>query len=133
MAEYHDIPAWIALFMGLYALSASIGEFFNPGYWARLIEGLETNTALGFLTGIVCIATGGLIYLASPWNPADWLSILVTVMGGGMAIEGCVMLAFPGPFARMARAMLTTASGRGWAAFSALMGAALIAVALVRL
>lgn len=133
MAEMHDVPAWIALFMGIYALSASIGEFTSPGYWKGMLDSLESSPGLGFLTGLFCIVTGALIYLLSPWRPEDWLAVLVTVMGAGMVLEGCVMLAFPAPFAKFARALLTSASGRGWAAFSGLMGVALIAVALHRL
>jgi len=132
MAEPAQIPAWIALFMGLYALSASIGELLNPGTWQKMLEDFGANTGLSFLTGIVCIGLGGLIYLASPWNPDDWLAVLVTVMGAGMAAEGCVMLAFGERFYRFARALLGTFN-KGWAWLSALLGVALIAVAILRL
>jgi hypothetical protein len=37
MAEAADIPAWIALFLGLYSLAAAAGEFRSPGGWAAML------------------------------------------------------------------------------------------------
>jgi hypothetical protein len=133
VADAADIPAWIALFMGLYALGAAIGELRSPGFWVSMLEDYGAASGLRFLTGIFLIALGAAIYLTSPWNPGDWLAVLVTVMGGGMALEGFIVLAFGEPFFRFARAMLGTISGRGWALFSAIMGLALIGVAIARL
>ncbi len=127
-----DIPAWIALFMGLYALGASIGELIKPGTWGLMVEDFIIHPGLLFLAGIVCISIGAIIYLVSPWNPDDWLSILVTVMGGGMALEGFLMLAIGEAFMKWARGLLGTIS-RGWAVFSGLVGIALIGVAIARL
>ncbi|MBA4765749.1 MAG: hypothetical protein H2048_09755 [Erythrobacter sp.] len=132
MAEGVDIPAWIALFMGLYALAAGIGELRHPGGWAAMLEDYERNTALRFLTGIVCIGLGGAIYLVSPWRPDDWLAILITVLGGWMAIEGALILAFGDGLMRFARRLMG-AVNRFWAWFSLILGAFLIGSALFRL
>ncbi|MDG2004105.1 MAG: hypothetical protein P8J20_12320 [Novosphingobium sp.] len=132
MADAQDIPAWIALFMGVYALAASIGELVRPGSWEKMLSDFRDDSGLRFLTGIVLIALGAAIYLVSPWRPDDWLAILVTVMGGGMVAEGAIFLAFGEPFIRAAKVMMGWAN-RGWALFSAVMGIALIAVALTRL
>ncbi len=131
MTETADIPAWIALFMGLYALGASIGELRSPGSWAAMLEEFEQHEGLRFLTGIVVLALGATIYLVNPWNPADWLSILVTVMGGGMALEGFVILAFGRPFLHFASALIGVVN-RGWAIIAGVLGLALICVALLR-
>jgi len=132
MAEGLDIPAWIALFMGLYALAAGIGELRHPGGWAAMLEDYERNTALRFLTGIVCIGLGGAIYLVSPWQPDDWLAIVITVLGGWMAIEGALILAFGDGIMRFARRLMGKAN-QLWAWFSLILGAFLIATALFRL
>ncbi len=131
MAETQDIPAWIALFMGLYALGAAIGELRSPGSWAAMLDGFENNEALRFLTGIVVLALGAVIYLVNPWNPEDWLSVVVTVMGGGMALEGVVILGFGRPFLHFA-SLLLGAVNRIWALFSGVLGAVLICVAMLR-
>jgi len=132
MAAGSDIPAWIALFFGLYALAAAIGELVRPGFWAAMLDELAASPGQRFLAGIACIAIGGAVYLTSPWRPDDWLAVLVTVMGGGMAIEGAIILAVGEPFTKLARSMLGRYA-RPWAVFSALFGLALMAVALARL
>tara|TARA_B100001057_G_scaffold402687_1_gene414686 strand:- start:441 stop:839 length:399 start_codon:yes stop_codon:yes gene_type:complete len=131
MAEGQDIPAWIALFMGLYALGAAIGELRSPGSWAAMLDGFENNEALRFLTGIVVLALGAAIYLVNPYDPADWLSIAVTVMGAGMVLEGVVILGFGRPFLHFASAMIGTVN-RAWALLSAGLGIVLICVAMLR-
>lgn len=132
MAEVSQIPAWVALFAGLYALGASIGELRVPGSWVAMLDDFENRSGLQFLTGIVLIGLGAAIYLANPWNPSDWLAVVVTVLGGGMALEGVIMLGFGKPYMHFARKLLGQAS-RGWAILSAILGIALIAVALMRL
>lgn len=132
MADASDIAAWVALFMGLYALGAAVGELREPGSWAGMLDEFENRSGLQFLTGIVLIGLGGAIYLVNPWNPADWLSVVVTILGGGMALEGVVMLAFGKPYMHFARKLLGQVN-RGWALFSAAIGAGLIVVALLRL
>ena len=132
MAETADIPAWIALFMGLYSLAAAIGELRRPGTWRAMLGEAASQTGLRFLTGLFCIALGSAIYLANPWRPDDWLAVLVTVMGAGMVLEGMVILAFGEGFLQLAQRVVGHA-WRGWAWLSALLGVALIGVALVRL
>lgn len=132
MADGIDIPAWIALFIGLYSASAAIGELRHPGGWVGMVAHFERDLGLRFLTGIVCLGLGAAIYLVSPWRPGDWLAVLVTVIGGGMVVEGGLILAFGDNFLAFARRLMGAAN-RLWAGLSLLLGAALIVVALLRL
>ena len=132
MATSATISAWIALFIGVYSLGAAIGELRSPGFWQGMLRDISGNDALTFLTGIIVLALGAAIYLVNPWRPDDWLSILITLTGGGMAIEGFLFLAFPGPFLAFAGRLMALAS-RGWAFASALFGIAIIVAALLRL
>jgi hypothetical protein len=132
MAQGTDIPAWIALFFGIYSLAAAIGELHRPGSWLVMLESFRTDSGLRFLTGIFLIALGGAVYLTSPWQPDDWLAVLITVMGGAMVVEGAIFLAFGEPFMRAAKTMMGWVN-RGWALLAAAIGIALIAVALARL
>jgi len=132
MAETPDIPAWIALFLGVYALSAAIGEFTQPGSWAKMMGSFVSNAGLRFLAGVTCIAIGAAVYLVSPWRPDDWLAIVITIMGGGMVAEGALFLAVGERFFTFWRGVLGQTS-RGWAAFAGGLGIALIAVSLMRL
>ena len=132
MADGIDIPAWIALFIGLYSASAAIGELRHPGGWVGMVAHFERDLGLRFLTGIVCLGLGAAIYLVSPWRPGDWLAVLVTVIGGGMVVEGALILAFGDNFLAFARRLMGAAY-RLWAVLSLLLGAALIVAALLRL
>lgn len=127
MAEAVDIPAWIILFVGLYSLAASIGELRAPGTWAAMLQDFERSAGLRFVTGFFVLSLGAAVYMVNPWRPGDWLSVVVTVLGGIMALEGAVILAMGDRFLRFARWLIARAS-RAWAIFSALLGIALIAV-----
>ncbi len=132
MADAIDIPAWITLFFGLYALAAAIGELRQPGGWVALFAHFERDIGLRFLTGIVCLGLGAAIYLVSPWRPDDWLAMLVTILGGWMVVEGVLILAFGDAFLAFARRLLGAAN-KLWAWLALVLGAAFIVVALIRL
>lgn len=132
MAETADIPAWIILFVGLYSLAASIGEWRTPGLWAAMLSDFERSSGLRFITGFFLLSLGAAVYMVNPWRPDDWLSIVVSVLGGIMAFEGAVILAMGDRFLSFARLLIGRAS-RFWAAFSALLGIALIAIAFIRM
>jgi len=132
MAETFDIPAWIALFTGLYALAAAVGEFRQPGMWMAMLQDLERSAGLSFLTGLICIALGAAIYLVSPWRPGDWLSVTISVIGGLCAVEGMLILAAGDRFLGFARRLFTRARAF-WPGLSALVGIGLVFAALARL
>lgn len=131
MADTHDITAWIALFMGLYALGAAIGELRSPGSWAAMLDDFEKAEGLRFLTGIVVLSLGAVIYLVNPLDWADWLSVVITVIGGGMVIEGVVILGWGRPYLHFASSLLG-AVNRVWALLSAGIGIVLVCVAMLR-
>jgi hypothetical protein len=129
MAESANVSAWILLFVGFYALAAGVGELRAPNSWGAMLGDLERSPALRFLTGLATLAIGAAIYLTNPWRAGDWLSIVVTAIGGVAVLEGLLMLALGDRFIRFGRTLLGRA-GRAWASFSALLGIAAIIVAL---
>lgn len=132
MASSADISAWIAFFLGLYALAAGVGELRNPNSWWTMLKEFERGPALRFVTGLVTLSLGATIYLVNPWVPGDWLSIAVSAAGGIAVAEGLLILAAGERFLHLARALLGR-GGRAWAGFSALLGIAAILAALSRL
>ena len=132
MANTADIPAWIALFLGLYALAAAVGEFRNPGGWATMLGEIEASRALTFIIGIICLALGAAIYLVSPLRLNDWLSVVISAIGGLCVVEGLVFLAAPDRMLAFARKLLAK-TGSIYSGFAALFGAAFIFTALSRL
>jgi hypothetical protein len=132
MIENTDVPAWIAFFLGLYALASGFGEIRHPGGWAAMIADFERSPAARFVTGLTCLAVGAAIYLASPWRAGDWLAIAVNILGGVAVAEGVLILAAGDRFAALARRLFGDALGT-WAAFSVLFGFAAIVAAVMRL
>ena len=95
-----------------------------------MVRDFARNRALQFLTGFVCLAVGAAIYLVNPWNPGDWLSVLITVLGGWMVVEGAIILAIGDKFLGFAARMMQ--GGRLWAFLSILIGLCLTVAGLIR-
>jgi len=127
-----DIPAWIALFLGLYALAAGAGELRAPGGWNALLLDFERSPGLRFLVGFTCMIAGGAIYLAVPWIAGDWLAIAVNVLGGLALAEGLLILAAGDRYLAFARRLLGNAAPV-WAGVSVLFGLAAMVATLTRL
>ena len=132
MAETSQIPAWIALFLGLYWLAAGAGELRGPNGWWMMLKEFERSPALRFVTGFVTLAFGATIYLVTPWRTDDWLSIAVSAIGGLHVALGLLILASGERFLQAARALIGR-SGRLWGGVGAVAGIALAGVALSRL
>jgi hypothetical protein len=132
VAQGDQISAWIALFTGLYALAAGVGELRSPNTWWMMLKEYERSPALRFVTGLAALAIGATVYLVNPWVPGDWLSVAVSVIGGVAVAEGLLILASGESFLRLARALLGRAS-RAWAGFAILFGVGAVLVALARL
>ena len=132
MAEPSQISAWIALFVGLYALAAGVGELRSPNTWWVMLKDFERSAGLRFLMGFVVLAFGAAIYVVNPWVPGDWLSNAVSVIGGLMVAEGLLILTAGDRFLTIARALIGQ-YGRAWAGLYALFGIAFVLVAMMRL
>ncbi len=132
MGNTGNITGWITFFIGLYAVAAGLGEFRRPGFWAKMVMEFRESRALQFLTGMVTLALGATIYLVNPWVPGDLLSILITVLGAWIFVEGALILAFGDWFLKFA-GKLMGATNRIWASFSIAIGLVAIFAALVRL
>lgn len=127
-----DYPAWIVLFTGVYAISASVGELRQPGFWVSMVDDLANTSAVRFIVGIMLIAIGGALYLVGSWASDDWALILVKLLGAWMVIEGALFLAIGDVFLRFASAMMGAAT-RVWVLISLLLGLVMAAFAAARL
>ena len=125
MHQTVDIPAWVAMFLGLYALAAGAGEFRAPGGWNAMLLDFERSPGLRYLTGMACMAIGAALYLAVPWQAGDWLAIAVNIAGGLALAEGLLILAAGDRFLALGRRMLGNAWGV-WSGVSVVLGLAAI-------
>ncbi|MCC6828390.1 MAG: hypothetical protein IT550_09200 [Novosphingobium sp.] len=125
------VPAWTALFLGLFSLFAGIGELRVPGQWQRMLEQILASPALQVLTALVELFLGAVVYLANPWGSADWLSSALNVLGGLMCVEALMILAFFDIYTAFWLRRFGPLM-RAWAWLSVLFGLALIAIAASR-
>ena len=132
MATAATTPAWIALFLGLYILAACVSELRAPDGWAQMLASFEASPALTFVTGVFTFTLGAVIYLVTPWNAEDWLSIVVSVIGGVAIAKGLFFIAAPDRIFALGKRMLVGNTGL-IAGIDAVLGAALLFVALSRL
>ena len=132
MGDAGNITGWIVLFVGLYSVAAGAGEFRRPGFWARMVRETRRSNAIQFLIGMVTLVIGATIYLVNPFDPGDWLSILITVLGGWIIVEGLLILAVPDLFLGFAQNMMN-GPNRIWAGLSILIGVAAIFIGIIRL
>ena len=132
MATADTLPAWIVLFLGIYAFAAAMGELRMPGTWKGMMHDLEQSPGMRFIVGVITLTLGAVIYLVTPWRPDDWLFIAVAALGGLLVAEGILFLAAGERFVTFGRWLIAGAS-EIWAGVSAVLGAGLIFVALSRL
>lgn len=132
MATAATIPAWIALFLGLYTLAACVAELRTPGGWDSMIAELEKSFLLRLLSGLIALTLGAAIYLVTPWNPADWLSVLISVAGGLAAAKGLLLIAAGDRTVSLYNRFFKGRTGL-IAGIDAVVGAAFIFVAISRL
>jgi hypothetical protein len=131
MANAITITGWITLFFGLYAIAAGVGEWRRPGFWERMLWEMQRSHALQFMVGFFCLILGAAVYLVNPWRPADWLAILISVLGGWIAVEGLALLAFGERFLGIAGGLMR-GNNRIWAALSVLIGLAMAVIGYLR-
>ncbi len=120
----HDVAGWSALLLGLAALAAGTGALRQPGMWQRMVAEITDSPALQFVSGMLELLTGTVIYLANPWLPQDVLTCVMKTLGGLMMAEALVILAFCDIYSQMWVKYLA-AMHRGWASFTVLVGAAM--------
>ena len=132
MAADFDYPAWIILSFGIYSFAAGVGELRNPGFWESMINNIEESPAVRFLTGLVLIAIGTPLYLLGPWTGADWMLVVVKIIGAGMILEGALFLAFGDWFVKFSKWLMVRAS-RLWVWIAVLFGIAAIILAELRI
>ena len=122
--ESIDVTGWSALLMGLTAVFAGIGALRKPGAWRTMLKEVEDSPALQFLSGMMELVMGAVVYLANPWVPGDLLSCVMKAMGGLMMIESLAILGFVDIYTQFWLRSLTHMH-RGWAMSTVVLGLAL--------
>lgn len=121
------ITLHLAVAIGVYMTAAGVGGLVAPERWRGLVDEFERSPATGYLIGIAAFAIGAtLVIVHNLWG--DPLAVVVTLIGWAAAVEGVLMLAFPGPLVALGRAALGAL--RPFAAVAVILGFALILAGL---
>ena len=131
MPEPMDPTAWSSLMLGLAALSAGVGALRKPGIWRVMIAEIEKSPTLQFLSGMVELLTGTLVYLANPFAPADILACAMKALGGLMMFEALMIIGFLDIYTQMWIRSLSHMH-RGWASFTLILGLVLSVAGAMR-
>jgi hypothetical protein len=132
MAMPANIPALLALALGLFYFATAIGELRGPGQWQRLIDVLDGSRKLRLLGAGLAIAIGAALLLLVPPRTGDWLNLWLFGLGCLALIEGAVLLILPGHMTLFSRAIIRHGS-KPVALLTLLLGVAFVLAGLIRL
>lgn len=128
MTDPARIPEWTALFLGLFALFAGVGELRNHGRWCKMLEEIAASPALQMVTAMVELLVGASVYFINPWASQDLLGQMMNLLGTIMCVEALVIVAFSDLYLAFWVRRLGHVS-MAWAWISVLFGMALIVAA----
>ena len=131
MPQELDLVAWSATLLGLFAVAVAIGALRSPGKWATMVEEIEKSPALQLLSGFIELFVGAAIYLISPWDQADILSIVMKILGGLMMAEALTVMAISDLYFQTWLKNLA-AMRRGWPMVTLVIGVVLAGAGMMR-
>ena len=131
MPQPLDAPAWSSLMLGMAAIFAGLGALRKPGIWRAMVGEIEQSPTLQFLSGMLELLTGVIVYLANPFAPADVLSCVMKGIGGLMMIEALAIIGFCDIYTQLWLRSLSHMH-RGWALFTLLLGLGLTMAGAMR-
>lgn len=131
MPQPLDATAWSSLMLGMAAIFAGLGALRKPGIWRTMVGEIEQSPTLQFLSGMLELLTGVIVYLANPFAPADVLSCVMKGIGGLMMIEALAIIGFCDIYTQLWLRSLSHMH-RGWALFTLLLGLGLAVAGAMR-
>lgn len=131
MESTFDAVAWSATLLGAFAVAVAVGALRQPGKWAQMVLEIEESPALQLLCGFAELFVGAAIYLSSPWDAGDLLSMLMKGLGGLMMAEALVVMAISDLYFQLWLKNLA-AMRRGWPLVTLLAGLVLAGAGMAR-
>ena len=120
----------LALVFGGYMLVAGVKILAHPEAYQEIVEGLRASPALSFLCGVLIYFLGALL-LAGHHDLSTPLRAFVTIFAGLMALEGALMMAVPNLVLAVPAGIGFQHHSRAWGVFASLLGAGIVAWAMI--
>ena len=109
MIETLSVTEILAVFIGLYLISAGIGLLTDPKAFATVIDDLRENTTLGYVTGVLVFVLGAaMVAVHNLWTGP--LAVAVSLVAWAALIEGVLMLAVRRRFLGLVKVFPSTAA-----------------------
>ncbi|MEQ1726065.1 MAG: hypothetical protein ABL882_09090 [Sphingopyxis sp.] len=132
MAHSGNIPAFLALFLGVWYIGAAIGELRQPGRWLKLADEIAASPLGQMLGGAGALAIGTLLVALVPPSTGDWLNLWLFAIGCIALIEGFAVLTMPERMTLFSR-LIAARGARGIAILTLLLGVAFCLSGIIRI
>lgn len=84
----------VARILSLILIAMAVASSFNKDYFRKLMDDMVTSSGLLYFIGMAEFVIGFLIVSNHNFWVADW-TVLVTLLGWGMLLEGFLVMATP--------------------------------------
>lgn len=130
MLDTYTLTQTIAIFLGIYMLSAGVGLLTDSKGFASVMDDFIDNLGLTYIAAVVAFFAGAtLVAIHNLWSTP--LEIIVSLVSWAALIEGVLMIAFRRPFFTIIGAMpLNEKFMKGYGVFTITIAAVLFFLAL---
>ncbi len=125
----HSLTLSIATAFGTYLLAAGAGGVIDRSRWGAILQDLRESSGLAFLAGLITFALGVVIILVhNHWS--DVLAGFISLIGWVAALEGLILLAYPGPLLDLSDKLMKPQFINAFMSFAVVVGALLLLLGL---
>lgn len=119
----------LATAMGVYMIAGGLSGLLSRDRWRGILDEFMARPGLTYISGVFVFVIGVAVILAhNLWT--DPLAIIVSLIGWVAAIEGLVLIVYPGPLLRWALSFVRPGAVMAFAIFTIALGAVLVVLGL---
>lgn len=119
----------LATAMGVYMIAGGLSGLLSRERWRGILDEFMARPGLTYMSGVFVFVLGVVIIMAhNVWT--DPLAIVVSLIGWVAAIEGLVLIAWPGPLMKWAVSFVRPGAVFAFAVFTIVFGVILLALGL---
>jgi hypothetical protein len=119
----------LATAMGVSMIAGGLSGLISRERWRGIIDEFLARPGLTYISGVFVFVMGVAIILThNIWT--DPLAIIVTLIGWAAAIEGVILIAYPGPLLKWAISFVRPKAVLAFAIFTIILGAVLLVLGL---
>ncbi len=90
-----ELSIFVAKIFAIYFLVTGIGVLSGKMNVYKMLKSFEDSPALTFVTGLFLLIIGALLVQHHNIWSGSWWVVLITLLGWGTLLKGCIMMAYP--------------------------------------